>query len=113
MDLVQWSVLAGVLSASAIVGKWVWELSDRCTTIEKAADEAKKAADSAGLRATTLCMRMDSLERALVEHRVSVAREYVSIDSFSGMKQELLQAIRNVNDRLDQMIIFQKNHTPK
>lgn len=99
--------------ASGLISKWVWGLSSRLTSAESAAEDAKREAEAAVVRNAALCaslsLKIEAQEKALVEHRVDVAREYVSNATMIGMKQEMMQAFHSVNERLDQMIYFQKN----
>lgn len=95
---------------------WIVRLTLALSRAESKADVASKEAIEAALAANTLRgtielseakMReaIDKVERELVEHRVSVAREYVSNQMLANFEKKLIDAIDRIGSRLDSLFV--------
>lgn len=96
MGVVEWSALVALVTVLLALGGAVARLMDR---LNKAEAKALTAVDSAAIATA----RVTLLQSELVEHRVSVAREYISRDTLVAMKSELVGAINRLGDRLDKL----------
>lgn len=94
-------VFCSLLTALGLGGGWVFKLSTRLAAADAKADAAAEKANMAALTAQALRVALDSNERDLVEHRVYVAKEYVSNATIAGLEEKLIKAIDRLGDRLD------------
>jgi|SRR5581483_10369480 len=88
------------VSGIAIITFWM-KISHRIDEADAKAEAADKAAASADVRIV-------SVEKELVEHRVSVAREYVSKETLVSLEKRIVEAINQVGVRLDSL--FKAQH---
>ena len=101
MDYGMIAAAASIFGVVAITGGWLFRLSGRLMQTDAKADAAAKDASTAALVAQSLRISLDQNERDLVEHRVSVAREYVSKQTITELEGKLIKAIEKLGDRLD------------
>jgi Flp pilus assembly pilin Flp len=94
-------LVCALLTALSTLGGWVFKLSGRLAQADAKADAAALTAERAGLVAQALRVALDQNERDLQEHRVTVAKEYVSNETIKGLEDKLIKAIDRLGDRLD------------
>lgn len=94
-------LICALLTALSTLGGWVFKLSGRLAQADAKADAAALAAERAALTAQALRVALDQNERDLVDHRVAVAKEYVSNATIAGLEEKLIKAIDKLGDRLD------------
>lgn len=94
-------LVCALITCLGLVGGWVFKLSGRLAMADAKADGAALAAERAALTAQALRVSIDQLERDLVEHRVNVAREYVSNQTVAALETKLIAAIDRLGERLD------------
>ena len=102
------SLVLALITCLGLAGGWIFKLSGRLTITDGKADEAGKSAERAALTAQAMRINIDQLERDLVEHRVAVAREYVSYQTVAALEAKLIIAIDKLGDRLD--ALFQRTN---
>lgn len=91
-----------VTSIYAVIKFWM-RLSDRITNADGKAEAAETAANNANIAATAARLEIDRLKNELVEHRVAVAREYVSKDTLATLESRVIDAINSLGQRLDNL----------
>lgn len=100
------SILGGLggigASGFAIVKFWM-RLSDRITEAEAKAEAAETAAGNANIQVSALRLEVDRVKAELVEHRVAVAKEYVSKDTLATLESRVIEAINSLGQRLDNL----------
>jgi hypothetical protein len=92
-----------ILASFGLGGGWIFRLSGRLSQADAKADAAAKDARAAALTVASLSLQLDQTKLALVEHRVSVAREYVSTTTLAAMEEKLIKAVDRFGDRLDSL----------
>jgi flagellar basal body-associated protein FliL len=86
--------LFGILvSGGGIITFW--------TTFSNNIKDAKSAADAAKAQAATAIARVITLEIALTNLRVEVARDYVSQPKLDTMEKRVVDAINRLGERVD------------
>lgn len=101
IDYAALSVIFALITALGLVGGWVFKLSGRLAMADAKADAAAKDANTAAITTQALRVAIEQNERDLVEHRVHVAKEYVSNQTIAGLEEKLIRAIDRLGDRLD------------
>ena len=94
-------LICSIITCLGLGGGWVFKLSGRLAMTDAKADLAALAAERAALTAQALRVQLDQTERDLNDHRVAVAREYVSNQTVASLEAKLIQAIDKLGDRLD------------
>lgn len=94
------SVLGLIGAAYGIITFWM-KLSDRITKADAKAKAAETAAQNANVAAAASHMEIDRIRAELVEHRVSVAREYVSTGTLERLESRVISAINSLGARID------------
>src|SRR5580704_15855692 len=89
-----WIALAALITVHVTVGAVMVRALDRINAAKTEADEAKQSAD-------TNTAKVALLEKDLVDHRIAVARDYVSKDALRDVETRIRGAIRRLSDRLD------------
>ena len=90
-----------MLTIGGLLGGWIFRLSGRLAMADAKADAAGLSAERAGLTVQALRIALDQAERDIQEHRVQVAKEYVSNATIVGLEEKLIKAIDKLGDRLD------------
>lgn len=93
-------VLGILVSGYTIVTFWM-KLSDRITKANAKAEAAETAAHNASIAVAAAHVETDRIRAELVEHRVSVAREYVSHGTLEKLESRVIGAIDGLGRRLD------------
>lgn len=97
------------IGGSAIAFATFWmKFSDRITKADDKAKAAEAAANNAVIRGEALNIEVDRLRSEVVEHRVAVAKEYVSKETLTSLESRVIEAINNLGQRLDNLF----KHTP-
>ena len=96
MDVVQWGALGAFALFQIAFAGFLFRVADRLNRAEESANTASVTAAAAKLRA-------DMLEGQLVEHRVNIAKEYVSRQALESLESKLIEAINRLGDRLDRL----------
>ncbi len=86
MGTLEWTAISAIVAIVIAIGGVVVRLMDRINKAE--------------IRSATV----DRLEHDLVEHRVAVAREYVSKETLANLETRIVEAINRIGDRLDQIL---------
>ena len=94
MDVVQWGTLAALATFLFVFGGILFRGADRLNKVEARANEASKSADD-------LRLQVERMDSELNEHRIAVAKEYVSRETLEAMESKLIDAINRLGDRLD------------
>lgn len=97
MGVVEWSALAAAITFAITVGGVLVRLVDRLNKSETKAAAADKSA-------CTALARIITVEKQLVDLRVSVAKEYVSHPTLATLENRIVEAINRLGDRLDKII---------
>lgn len=116
MDWSAWGGSIAALMAFFVAVGWIVKLTLALSRAESTAEAAAKEATAAAVLAASLRgimeiseskMResVDKVERELVEHRVSVAREYVSNQMLANFEKKLIDAIDRIGSRLDSLFV--------
>lgn len=103
-----WSAWGGTIAACMLflaATGWIVRLTLALSKADSKADKAEAKADSAVLTASALRVAIEQVERDLVEHRVSVAREYVSNQMLASFEKKLIDAIDRIGSRLDSLFV--------
>lgn len=95
-------VVGGGGGGYAVVTFWM-RLSDRITKADAKAEAAETAASNANIAAAAAHLEIDRLKSELVEHRVAVAKEYVSKDTLATLESRVIDAINSLGQRLDNL----------
>lgn len=64
---------------------------------------ANSKADAAQKQAAGATARVIDMEKQLTDHRVAVAKDYVSNDTLAKLENRIVDAINRLGDRLDDM----------
>jgi hypothetical protein len=107
MGALEWTALGVLCSIIIAIGGVVVRLTDRINKSEAKADAALTLADSAKISVAANRLEIDRMENSLVEHRVAVAKEYVSKDTLASLETRIVEAINRLGDRLDRMFTNQ------
>lgn len=99
--------VAGLIATGYAIVKFWMNLSDRITKADSKAEAAETAAGNANIAVSGMHLEMDRLKTELVDHRVAVAREYVSKDTLATLESRVIDAINSLGQRLDKL--FQQN----
>lgn len=114
-----WPAWGGIVAASLLfltaVG-WIVRLTLALAKADAKAEAAATAAANAALVAGSLRISIelsetkmresiDKVEQGLVEHRVNVAREYVSNQMLASFEKKLIDAIDRIGSRLDSLFV--------
>lgn len=86
----------------AVVTFWM-RLSDRITKANAKAEAAETAAGHANIAIQGAHLEIDRLKAEVVEHRVAVAKEYVSKDTLNTLESRVIDAINSLGQRLDNL----------
>ena len=70
-------------------------------------NKSEAKSDSAAFATTATNLEMERLRADLVDHRVAVAKEYVSKDTLASLETRIVDAINRLGDRLDKMFTGQ------
>jgi hypothetical protein len=97
MDAIRWSMVGGILTFMVTFGTLVFRLAARMV-------KSEEKSESAHLKASAIGVHLDQVERELVEHRVAVAKEYVSQQALASIEIKLIEAINRIGDRLDKLL---------
>ena len=90
-------------SGYAIISFWM-RLSDRITHADAKAKAAELAAQNANVAVAAAGLEVERLKADLVDHRVDVAKEYVSKDTLASLENRIVEAINRLGDRFDKML---------
>lgn len=96
-DVAQWGSIAVAISVLLTMLRMLLALSDR---LNKSEDKA----DAASILAVSAKERITELEIQVVNHRVAVAKEYVSNTTLILLENRMIDAINRLGDRLDQLL---------
>lgn len=99
--------LLGICVSGFAVVKFWMHLSDRITEADGKAKAAETAAGAANIATAAAHLEIDRLAAELVEHRVAVAKEYVSKDTLATLESRVIDAINSLGQRLDNL--FKQN----
>lgn len=101
-DVLSWIAIGtfALLVATAFVRLIGWLNK----TDAKAADADKKAENTA-LGVAAVRVELERLQSLMNQHRVEVAREYVSKDTLASLETRIVEAINRLGDRLDRMFV--------
>lgn len=102
-------LLAICVSGFAVVKFWM-RLSDRITEADAKAKAAETAASNANIQAVALHLEIDRLKAELVEHRVAVAKEYVSKETLDKLESRVIAAIDSLSQRIDRSLASTSGH---
>jgi hypothetical protein len=94
MEWAGYSAIFAGLVVLATIGTWVWRLSGLVAG-------STKSSESLSIGIAKIGLEIERLEKDLVEHRVTVAREYVSKETLTSLESRIVEAINNLGDRLD------------
>jgi hypothetical protein len=108
MGALEWTALGVVFSILSGILWFVIGLTDRLNKAEAKAETADAQANTARISVAANRVEIDRLETSLVEHRVAVAREYVSKDTLASLESRIVEAINRLGDRLDRMFTANK-----
>lgn len=114
MDWPAWGGIVAACMLLFVAVGWIVRLTLALSKADAKADAASTAASNAALAAASLRISielsetkgreaLEKVERDLVEHRVYVAREYVSNQTIAGLEEKLIKAIDRLGDRLDSL----------
>jgi hypothetical protein len=103
MEVAIWIAGVGTLSLVVVLGTIVWRLASRISTVEAAAEEAKKKAESAALAVIAANLKHDKLSDELNNLREEVAKEYVSYKHMTNLENRLVEAITGLGNRIDSL----------
>jgi hypothetical protein len=101
IDIATVLVVCTLITCLGTLGGWVFKLSGRLAMSDSRIDIATEKAERAALTAQALRVALDQNERDLVDHRVAVAREYVSNQTVAALEGKLIAAVDKLGDRLD------------
>ena len=104
MGGIEWSVLGSVVAAIVAIGGVIVRLVDRINKADAKADAAERQAVALSASLSVARLELQSLEADLVDHRVAVAKEYVSKDTLASLETRIVEAINRLGDRLDKML---------
>lgn len=104
MNALEWTALGVAVTVLSTVIGLVVRLMDRLNKSEAKADAAEKTADGAVISFHTNKLEIERVEADLVDHRVAVAREYVSKDTLVSLETRIVDAINRLGDRLDKIL---------
>lgn len=103
MTFTEWGVIiAACMLFIAVIGIVVRNV-DRLNKAEAAAKAASTRADDASVAAAALRLEMERLENDLTDHRVATAEKYVSKETLASLENRIVDAIRSLGDRIDNM----------
>lgn len=108
-----WSAVAAVcavITLQIVIGTVAIKNVDRINKAEAKAIAAKDRADTASIAAAGLNLEIERVEKDLVEHRVAVAREYVSKSTLESLETRIVDAINRLGDRLNDL--FDQRRSP-
>jgi hypothetical protein len=108
MGALEWTALGVLVAIISAIGGVVVRLTDRLNQAEAKAETADAQANTARISVAANRVEIDRLETSLVEHRVAVAREYVSKDTLASLESRIVEAINRLGDRLDRMFTANK-----
>lgn len=101
MGPVEWGALVSfIMLQIAIIGVVV-RLVDRLNKAEAGSAAAQESAHAASISAAGSHVEIDRLKAELVDHRVAVAKEYVSKDTLAPFETRIMEAINRLDHRLD------------
>jgi hypothetical protein len=103
MGALEWTALGVLVAIISTIGGIVVRMTDRMNKAEAKADAAESQAELARLSVAANRLEIDRMENSLVEHRVAVAKEYVSKDTLASLESRIVEAINRLGDRLDRM----------
>jgi hypothetical protein len=92
-----WSAIGAAFTVLTTMGGFVLRLADRI-------NKAETIAGSAGKQANSAVARVIEVEKQLTEHRVAVAKDYVSNDTVRALENRIIAAINTLGDRIDGLI---------
>lgn len=107
MGALEWTALGVIATVVSICGGVLVRLMDRLNQAEARAETAEKVANSASIAIQANHLEIDRIKADLVDHRVAVAREYVSKDTLASLETRIVDAINRLGDRLDKMFTGQ------
>jgi hypothetical protein len=113
-----WATGAAITVVLGFAIGWIVKLTLALSKADAKAEAASIAASNAAVAAASLRVSIenseikmreaiDKTESQLVEHRVYVAREYVSNQTIAGLEDKLIKAIDRLGDRLDSLFTAQ------
>lgn len=103
MDWTTWASIAVIIGAVGGAAAWLVRFSTRLSNMEATAKAAAKEANAAAIQAA-------HTDRELVEHRVTVAREYASNETIARLEGKLIDAIDRLGNRLDSLFAPRPPH---
>lgn len=103
MGFIEWAALGTCTVALIAVIGVVVRLMDRINKSDALAATAKDRADAAAIAAASVRLDIERVANDLTGHRVSVAREYVSKDTLASLENRIVEAIRSLGDRIDNL----------
>lgn len=107
MGALEWSAIGVVVTILSICGGVLVRLTDRLNKAEGKAEAADTKAAAAAISVASNGLEIERLRADLVDHRVAVAREYVSKDTLASLETRIVDAINRLGDRLDKMFTGQ------
>jgi hypothetical protein len=102
--------LLGICVSGFAVVKFWMHLSDRITEADAKAKAAETAAGNANIQTAALHLEIDRLKAEHVEHRVAVAKEYVSKETLDKLESRVIEAIQQLSQRIDRSLASTANH---
>lgn len=103
LGAVEWSALsAAIVLLISIIGVVV-RLLDRISKADAKAEAADKTAQAAAISIAANHLEIERLKADLVDHRVAVAKEYVSKDTLVSLENRVIDAINSLGQRLDSL----------
>lgn len=103
MEWPAWTAIAALVTLVATLGGILSKYITRLTEAEGAAIAAKRTADQLALEVAKQALETERIGADLVEHRVAVAKEYVSKEALRDSENRILGAIKTLSDRLDSL----------
>lgn len=101
MGLLEWSAVGGIAVAILAIVTVLARLMDRL-------NKAESKATAAAISAADVKTEVGRVESELVQHRVDVARSYVSKETLASLETRIVEAINRLGDRLDKLFTNQQ-----
>lgn len=107
-------IFAGVAAAGGAIGAFLgvigfWlRFSDQIARARARADAAEKDGAEAKVLADQAHNRISAMTNQFGDYREMVAKEYVSKDAMRELKADLVGAINDIGDKLDQVLAHER-----
>lgn len=98
-----WTAIIALITLHLLIGGILVRGMDRLNRAQSKADQVEKEVDAATIAIANSRSEIERIEKELVDHRVVVAREYVSNETLVSLESRIVEAINRLGDRLDKM----------